>query len=42
VIIYAVLVGVGLLLAHPLARLVSGEDGLSIDWSASARRSGRR
>ena len=29
VIIYAVLVGVGLLLAHPLARLVSGEDGLN-------------
>ena len=28
-IICAVLVGVGLLLAHPLARLVSGEDGLS-------------
>jgi len=28
-IIYAVLVGVGLLLAHPLARLVSGEDGLN-------------
>ena len=27
-IIYAVLVGVGLLLAHPLARWVSAEDGL--------------